>query len=58
MFNDYIIIGPKEDLAEVSNSLSSSEVFTKIYNSGSRFISGQTLAVLMLLKCQFGLNLD
>lgn len=39
MFNDYIIIGPKEDLAEVSNSLSSSEVFTKIYNSGSRFIS-------------------
>ena len=27
MFNDYIIIGPKEDLADVSGSLSSSEVF-------------------------------
>ena len=34
MFNDYIIIGPR-NLAEVSNSLSSSEVFAKIYNSGS-----------------------
>ena len=39
MFNDYIIIGPKEDFAGVSNSLSSSEVFTKIYNSKSMFIS-------------------
>ena len=39
MFNDYIIIGPKEDFADVSNSLSSSEVFTKIYNSRSIFIS-------------------
>ena len=38
MFNDYIIIGPKEDLADVSGSLSSSEVFAKIYYS-NQFIS-------------------
>lgn len=39
MFNDYVIIGPKEDTARVSTSLTASDAFTKIFNSRSIFIS-------------------
>ena len=60
MFNDYIIIGPKEDLADVSGSLSSSEVFAKIYYSKSIFISRSdssgTHAAEMSIWAKSGLN--
>jgi tungstate transport system substrate-binding protein len=39
MFNDYVIIGPKKDKAKIFGSKSSEEVFTKIYNTKSKFIS-------------------
>ncbi|MEC7677051.1 MAG: substrate-binding domain-containing protein [Pseudomonadota bacterium] len=39
MFNDYVIVGPAEDVANATNSLSASDAFTKIYNSQSVFIS-------------------
>ncbi len=39
MFNDYVIIGPKKDKAKIVGSKSSEEVFTKIYNKKSKFIS-------------------
>ncbi len=60
MFNDYVIIGPKEDLADVSGSLSSSEVFAKIYYSKSIFISRSdssgTHAAEMSIWAKSGLN--
>ena len=39
MFNDYVIIGSKEDKAKIVGSNSSAEVFTKINNKKSKFIS-------------------
>ena len=39
MFNDYVIVGPVEDFANVSNSVSASDAFKKIYHSKSVFIS-------------------
>ena len=39
MFNDYVIIGPREDLARVATSLTAEDAFAKIYDSKSMFIS-------------------
>ena len=34
MYNDFIIVGPKKDDANINGSESISEVFEKIYNKG------------------------
>ncbi len=39
MYNDFVIIGPKKDKANIKASKSVSEVFSKIYNQGHIFIS-------------------
>ena len=39
MFNDFVIVGPKKDSANIKNSQSVLEVFTKIYNKSHIFIS-------------------
>ena len=39
MYNDFVIVGPKKDSADISGSESISEVFAKIYNKKHIFIS-------------------
>ncbi len=39
MYNDFIIVGPKQDAANINGSESISEVFAKIYNEKHIFIS-------------------
>ena len=39
MYNDFVIIGPKKDKANIKFSKSASEVFSKIYNQSHIFIS-------------------
>jgi tungstate transport system substrate-binding protein len=39
MYNDFVVIGPKKDFANIKNSVDISEVFTKIYQKKINFIS-------------------
>lgn len=39
MYNDYVIIGPSSDPANIINSKTANQAFFKIYNSRSKFIS-------------------
>ena len=39
MYNDFFLIGPAEDPADIANSTSVKEVFTRLFTSQSRFIS-------------------
>lgn len=39
MYNDFVIVGPKKDIANIKGSKSISEVFSKIYNKNHIFIS-------------------
>jgi len=39
MYNDFVIVGPKKDAADINGSESISEVFAKIYNKKHIFIS-------------------
>ena len=39
MYNDFVVIGPKEDKLGITNSKSISDVFSKIYDNRQTFIS-------------------
>lgn len=39
MYNDFILIGPAEDPANIANSTSVKEVFARLFTSQSRFVS-------------------
>lgn len=39
MFNDFVIVGPSSDPAQINNSISPEDVFTSIAQSDSKFIS-------------------
>lgn len=39
MYNYFVIVGPKDDPAGIANSKDASDAFSKIWNSGQKFVS-------------------
>ena len=58
MFNDFVIIGPKEDPGEVQIANSSVQAFTKIYKKNYCFYRGEIIAVLTTKRSKFGKRPD
>ena len=54
MFNDFVIIGPKEDPGEIQIANSSVQAFTEIYKKNYCFYRGEIIAVLTTKRNKFG----